>query len=187
MDDDEQPADGDLVPVDVGEHIVISDGAGLAVIGDSAAVEEFLQRKGLWDASTTLDLGWLRHLMTFGSEAAQAVADAAANSGRWVKLTKESAEAVKEHGLMDTKTPGVRWLMAGKPGDISKWLSTESGPIASAANPEVLVNASALLSNAAGVMAQMERKQELRAITELLSLIDTKLDDVRRAGNPLKP
>lgn len=181
MDSDEQPDGGELVPVDGGEHVVISDGESLAVIGDPTSVEQYLQREGLWDASTALDLGWLRHLMTFGAEAAQSVADAAVNSGRWVKLTKASAEAVKEHGLMDTKTPGVRWLMAGKPGDISKWLSTESGPIASAANPEALVNASSLLSNAAGVMAQMERKQELQAITELLAAIDGKLDDVRRA------
>lgn len=124
----------------------------------------------------------LRHVVTFGAETVQTAADVAANSGRWVKLTKESAAAVDEHGFMDTKTPGVRWLMAGKPGDISKWLSTETGPITSAAaNPETLAGLNSLLSNAAGAMAQMERKQELKEITELLSAIDGKLDDVRRA------
>ena len=132
--------------------------------------------------SKKLDLGWLRHVVTFGAETVQTAADVAANSGRWVKLTKESAAAVDEHGFMDTKTPGVRWLMAGKPGDISKWLSTETGPITSAAaNPETLAGLNSLLSNAAGAMAQMERKQELKEITELLSAIDGKLDDVRRA------
>ena len=180
MDGQEQPDGGELIPA-VGEHVVISDGDGLAVIGDPQAVAQYLRREGLWDASSSLDLGWLHHLMTLGSDAAQSVANAAASSGRWVKLTKESAEAVKEHGLMDTKTPGVRWLMAGKPGDISKWLSTEGGPIASAGNPEALAGVSSLLSNAAGVMAQLERKQEVKEITELLSAIDGKLDDVRRA------
>lgn len=180
MEEQDEPLGGELVPAD-GEHLVISDGVGLAVIGDSRAIEHYLRREGLWEASTSLDLGWLRHLMSFGADAAQHAADLAANSGRWVKLTKESAEAVQEHGLMDTKTPGVRWLMAGKPGDISKWLSTEGGPIASAANPEALASVGALLSNAAGVMAQVERKQELQQITELLSAIDGKLDDVRRA------
>ncbi len=182
MDEELQPTDSELVPVDGGEHVVISDGDGLAVFGDPQAVEQYLRREGLWDDSKKLDLGWLRHVVTFGAETVQTAADVAANSGRWVKLTKESAAAVDEHGFMDTKTPGVRWLMAGKPGDISKWLSTETGPITSAAaNPETLAGLNSLLSNAAGAMAQMERKQELTEITELLSAIDGKLDDVRRA------
>lgn len=182
MDEELQPTDSDLVPADGGEHVVISDGDGLAVFGDPQAVEQYLRREGLWDDSKKLDLGWLRHVVTFGAETVQTAADVAANSGRWVKLTKESAAAVDEHGFMDTKTPGVRWLMAGKPGDISKWLSTETGQITSAAaNPETLAGLNSLLSNAAGAMAQMERKQELKEITELLSAIDGKLDDVRRA------
>lgn len=182
MDDGKRPDDGELVPVEGGEHVVISDGDGLAVIGDPQAVEQYLRREGLWDDSKRLDLGWLRHVVTLGAETVQTAADVAANSGRWVKLTKESAAAVDEHGFMDTKTPGVRWLMAGKPGDIRKWLSTETGPITSAAaNPETLAGVNSLLSNAAGAMAQMERKQELKEITELLSAIDGKLDDVRRA------
>jgi hypothetical protein len=182
MDEELQPTDSGLVPADGGEHVVISDGDGLAVFGDPQAVEQYLRREGLWDDSKKLDLGWLRHVVTFGAETAQTAADVAANSGRWVKLTKESAAAVDEHGFMDTKTPGVRWLMAGKPGDISKWLSTETGPITSAAaNPETLAGLNSLIPNAAGAMAQMERKQELKEITELLSAIDGKLDDVRRA------
>lgn len=182
MDEELQPTDSSLVPADGGEHVVISDGDGLAVFGDPQAVEQYLRREGLWDDSKKLDLGWLRHVVTFGAETVQTVADVAAHSGRWVKLTKESAADVDEHGFMDTKTPGVRWLMAGKPGDISKWLSTETGPITSAAaNPQTLAGLNSLLSNAAGAMAQMERKQELKEITELLSAIDGKLDDVRRA------
>lgn len=182
MDEEVQPTDGDLVPAESGEAVVIRDGDGLAVIGDPHAVEHFLRREGLWDASKKLDLGWLRRVVTFGAETAQTAADVAANSGRWVKLTKESAADVDKHGFMDTKTPGVRWLMAGKPGDISKWLATETGPITSAAsNPETLAGLNSLLSNAAGAMAQIERKQELKEITELLSAIDGKLDDVRRA------
>lgn len=181
MDDGKRPDDGELVPVEGGEHVVISDGDGLAVIGDPQAVEQYLRRKGLWEASTSLDLSWLRPVLTFGAEAAHSAAEAAANSGRWVKLTVESAEDAKQHGLMDTKTPGVRWLMAGKPGDISKWLATETGPMASAAtNPEALSGLASLLSNAAGAMAQLERKHEVREISELLTAIDGKLDDVRR-------
>lgn len=181
MDKQEHPDGGELVPAEGGEHIVISSDDGLAVIGEPAAVENYLRREGLWEASTNLDIGWLRPLLTFGAEAAQSAADLAANSGRWVKFTEESAKHAKEHGLMDTKTPGVRWLMAGKPGDITKWLATESGPIASSANPEALSTVASLLSNAAGAMAQLERKQEVKEIAEFLAVIDGKLDDVRRA------
>lgn len=181
MDDPEQPNDSERVPVEGGEHLVISDGDGLAVIGDPRAVEQYLRGKGLWEASESLDLSWVRTVLTFGAEATHSAAEAVANSGRWVKLTVESAEDAKRHGLMDTKTPGVRWLMAGKPGDISKWLATETGPMASAAtNPEALSGLASLLSNAAGAMAQLERKHEVRQITELLIAIDGKLDDVRR-------
>lgn len=181
MDEETQPEDSGQVPAEGGEHLVISDGDGLTVIGDAQAVERYLRGEGLWDASTKLDVRWLRRLLDFGADAAQSVVDISVNSGRWVKLTKESAQAVKDHGLMETKTPGVRWLMAGKPGDISKWLAAEAGPAVVATNPDVLSGVGSLLSNAAGVMAQIERKQEIGEITDFLAAIDGKLDDVRRA------
>lgn len=181
VDEERASEDSGLVAAEGGEHVVIRDGDSLAVIGEPSAVEQYLRRAGLWEDSARLDLSWLRPLLMFGADAADAVADAAASSGRWVKLTKESAEAVDAHGFMDTKTPGVRWLMAGKRGDISKWLATETGPIASnVTNPQALGGLASLLSNAAGAMAQMERKQEVRELTELLTAIDGKLDDVRR-------
>ena len=171
----------ELLPVEDGEHLVISDGEGLAVMGESKAVERYLRKAGLWEASTSLDLRWLQPLLSFGADAAQVASEIAANSGRWVKLTKESAQDVSDHGLMDTKTPGVRWLMAGKPGDISKWLATETGAGATATNPVVLSGVESLFTSAAGVMAQLERKHEIAEIAELLTAIDEKLDDVRRA------
>lgn len=182
MDEDVEPDDSALAPIDEGECLVVSDGDGLAAFGEPKAVEHFLRENGLWDASTSLDVSWLRPLLTFGSDAVQSVSDAAASSGRWIKVTKDSKKHMDEHGLMDTKTPGVRWLMAGKPGEISKWLATETGPVASATlNPQSLSALSSLLSNAAGAMAQMERTQEVGQITEFLTVIDGKLDDVRRA------
>lgn len=59
MDEELQPTDSGLVPADGGEHVVISDGDGLAVFGDPQAVEQYLRREGLWDDSKRLDLGWL--------------------------------------------------------------------------------------------------------------------------------
>lgn len=86
---------------------LISDGAGVAVIGDSAAVERFLASEGLLP-STDLGLPKARRVLGVGSAAAQAGSEIAANSGRWVKLTEESAQMVKKYGLMESKTPGGR-------------------------------------------------------------------------------
>lgn len=171
----------EIEPVSDGEHLVVSDGDNLAVLGESAAVEKFLRSKGLWESSTTFDFGWLQPLVSLGGDAAQTASQIAAESARWVKLTKESAEIRKEIGLTATTTPGISWLIAGERGSISKWLQTESGGLANATNPATLSGVGTLLSGVAGVMAQLERKHEIAEITELLSSIDGKLDDVRRA------
>lgn len=151
---------------------LISDGDGVAVIGDRAAVERFLASEGL--PSKKLDLPKLRHVVNGGSAAAQAGSELAANSGRWVKLTEESAQMVKKYGLMESKTPGVSHAMVGKPGDIKAWLKIAKGPGSLAANP-------ALLAGAAGVMAQLAMQRAMDEITDYLERIDEKLDDVLRA------
>ena len=151
---------------------LISDGDGLAVIGESEAVERFLASEGL--ISTDLGLPRLKKVMGAGAAGMQAGSEIAANSGRWVKLTKDSAEAVRKYGLMKTKTPGVSHAMVGKPGDIKKWIQIAKGPGALAANP-------ALLSGAAGIMAQLAMQQAMDEITDYLAKIDEKLDDVLRA------
>ena len=89
----------------------------------------------------------------------QAGSEIAANSGRWVKLTKDSAEAVRKYGLMKSKTPGISDAMVGKPGDIKKWIQIATGPGALAANP-------AVLSGAAGIMAQLAMQQAMDEITD---------------------
>lgn len=129
---------------------------------------------GLWTSSMDLGLDRLGSALRTGSGVAQAASEIAAHSGRWVKLTEESAQAVKDYGLTESTTPGVRWAMAGKRGSIKEWLQIETGPGSRLTNP-------ALLSGAAGMMAQLARQHEMNEITELLATIDGKLDDVRRA------
>jgi len=99
---------------------LISDGDGMAVIGEPNAVERFLRSVGQWARSRELDLDRLKPLLGLASEVVQAGSEIAANSGRWIKLTEESARLVKEHGLMETKTPGVSHLMVGIPGKVQK-------------------------------------------------------------------
>ena len=84
---------------------LISDGDGLAVIGDPTAVERFLASEGL--SSKALGLPRLRTALSTGAAATQAGSEIAANSGRWVKLTKESAQLVKKHGLRKSSKTGL--------------------------------------------------------------------------------
>lgn len=157
----------------MGDEIqLISDGQGLAVIGDPTAVDRFLASEGL--PSKDLGLPRLRSVLGNGAAAAQAGSEIAANSGRWVKLTEESAKLVKKFGLMESKTPGVSHAMVGQRGDIKAWLQIAKGPGSFLANP-------ANLAGAAGIMAQLAMQQAMDEITDYLAAIDEKVDDVLRA------
>ncbi|MFI9415590.1 hypothetical protein [Streptomyces werraensis] len=151
---------------------LISDGDGLAVIGNATDVERFLASEGF----PSKDLGAHRLKSAFGTGAAvaQAGSDIAANSAHWVKLTKESAERVQKYGLMKTKTPGISHAMVGKPGSIKNWLQIEKGAGSFLTNP-------ARLAGAAGIMAQLSMQQTMDEITDYLATIDEKVDDVLRA------
>ena len=150
---------------------LISDGEGLAVFGREAAVERFLRASGLWTASRDLDLRRLRATVVVGSEVVNEATKFASHAGRWVKLTEESAKLVQEHGLMESKTPGVDHLMVGTPGNVRNWLQTENGQVFS--NPQ-------LLAGVSGVMAQVAAQQNVAEIREYLARIDEKVDDVLR-------
>jgi hypothetical protein len=150
---------------------LISDGDGLAVVGEPTAVERFLRSEGLWAASKGFDLRRLTSLLGLGSDVAQAASEITANSGRWIKLTEESARLVKEHGLMESKTPGESHLMVGIPGAVKSWLQAETGPASALTNP-------AVLAGVAGLMAQAARQQTMAEITDYLVRIDEKVDDV---------
>lgn len=150
---------------------LISDGDGLAVVGRKSAVERFLTERGLLAVSEDLELGRLAQV---ADSVLNGISQASAHSGRWLKLTEESAELVKEFGLMETTTRGVSHAMIGDPGSISKWLQVDTGVGALVTNP-------AVLAGAAGVMAQLARQQEIREIKSYLVQIDTKMSEVLRA------
>ncbi|MFF7111031.1 hypothetical protein ACFY91_01790 [Streptomyces albogriseolus] len=151
---------------------LIIDTDGLAVIGNATDVERFLVSEGL--PSKDLGIHRLKSVFGTGAAAIQAGSEIAADSGRWVKLTKESAERVKKYGLMKTKTPGISHAMVGKPGSIKNWLQIEKGVGSFLTNP-------ARLAGVAGVMAQSSMQQTMDEITDYLATIDKKVDDVLRA------
>ena len=152
---------------------LICDGEGLAVLGDPTAVKRFLDSEGLRAQSQEFHLERLGPALETGSKIAELVSDISANTGRYVRLTKESAEDVRRFGLMPTSVRGISHAMIGEPGSISKWIQIEDGPASLLMNPTVL-------SGVAGIMAQIARQQEVRALKELLVSIDGKLDDLRR-------
>jgi hypothetical protein len=152
---------------------LISDGDGLAVIGEPTAVERFLVAEGL--PSKDLRLPRLGAVISTGSAAAQAGSEIAANSGRWVKLTKESAQLVKKHGLRESSKTGLSTgVVKGSKGQVKTFVEFAKGPGSLLTNP-------ALLASAAGIMAQVAMQQAMDEITDYLAVIDEKVDDVLRA------
>ncbi|MEU8041083.1 hypothetical protein [Streptosporangium sp. NPDC049078] len=151
---------------------LISDGDGLAVIGSPAAVERFLASEGL----PSKDLGLPRLRSTLGAAAgvAQAGSEIAANSGRWVKLTKESAQALKKYKLMKGSSPGVNRAVLTENSKIKGLLEFVKTPGLRPTNP-------ALLANVGVLMAQLAMQQAMNEITDYLAAIDEKVDDVLRA------
>jgi hypothetical protein len=149
---------------------LISDGDGLAVIGALTAVESFMAFVGLSPTAGSPRLG---AAFSVGASLAQAGSEIAANSGRWVKLTKESAKDLKRYGLTPTKTPGVSHAVLGQRGSIKKWLQIQT--------PGAMVRSPAMLAGAAGIMAQFAMQQQMHEITEYLAAIDQKLDAVLRS------
>jgi hypothetical protein len=151
---------------------LISDGDGLAVIGNSAAVERFLATEEL--PSKALDVRRVQGALNTGTTAAQVGSEIAASSGQWVKLTTDSADKIKKYGLTPSKTPGVSHAMIGKPGEVKSWLQITTKPEGVLTNP-------AMLAGVAGIMSQLAMQQQMAEITAYLATIDEKLDDVLRA------
>ena len=152
---------------------LISDGDGLAVIGNPTAVERFLVSEGL--PSKDLGLQRLGSVLSTGAGVAQAGSEIAANSGRWVKLTKESAQLVKKYGLRESSKTGLSTgVLKGNKGQIKGFVEFAKGPGSLLTNP-------AVLAGAAGIMAQLAMQQTMDEITDYLATIDEKVDDVLRA------
>ncbi|GAA2559633.1 hypothetical protein GCM10010435_33580 [Winogradskya consettensis] len=151
---------------------LISDGDGLAVIGHPAAVDRFLTAERL--PSQDLGLSRLSSTLHAGSAVAQAGSVIAEHSGRWVKLTAESARAMKKYPLMKGPTDGVGRAVLTDHGKITGLLQIVQKPGAMLTSP-------AVLTGAAGLMAQLAMQQAMDEITDYLAVIDAKVDAVLRA------
>lgn len=154
---------------------LFGDGTDLVVVGNPNSVDRFLKRANLLEASTDIPLGKLKTVLNLGGESVKTVAAISEQSGRYLKLTPESAKQLKAAGgLMSAKEDGVSYAMLGDPGRVSKWLQVEDGPGALLTNP-------AVLAGIGGLMTQLSQQAEANELKALLLRIDEQLDDVRRA------
>lgn len=152
---------------------LISDGDGLAVIGQPTAVERFLRSQHL--ESREIDTRRLSAALGTGAAVAESSAAISADYGRWVKLTKESAESVQKIGLRKSAKNGLETgVIRGPKGQIKGFVEFASSPTSALTNP-------AVLSGAAGIMTQMAMQQAMDEITDYLAVIDAKVDDILRA------
>lgn len=155
------------------EIALISDGDGLAVIGEPSVVAHFLDSEGL----TSVDLGLdrLRHRAGAAAGALQAASEISAGSGRWVQLTTQSAELAKKYPMVTKTSSGLQTgVLRGEKGRFVHLVEFARGPGATLTSP-------AFLAGAAGVMAQVAMQQTMDEITDYLATIDQKVDDVLRA------
>ncbi|PVE94108.1 hypothetical protein [Microbacterium sp. TPD7012] len=159
--------------VDLSEIELIADGDGLALIGPSTAVEQFLTANRL--ESRDLELPRLGKAFGGGSAALKAGSEITANSGRWMKLTEESwAAAQKLPKVTNTSSGNLHATLRAPSGQFAKNLQFLKTPGAMLTNP-------AMLAGVAGIMAQLAMQQTMDEITDYLAIIDEKVDDVLRA------
>lgn len=153
---------------------IISDGNGVAVLGERNAVDKFMDSVGL--ISKELPMERVNKAAGLGATAMQMSSGLAASSGRWVKLSEDSARIFNAKSLMAGSENGLARAVVMKDGKISNLLEIVTSPTAMLSN-------SAMLACVGGIMAQYAMQQSMEEITDYLKVIDEKVDDILRAQN----
>lgn len=159
------------------EIALVMDGDSLAVVGNGPTVaERFLGAEGL----TSRDLGLHRLGPSLGTPGAalQAGSGIYANWGRWVKLTKDSADVAQKLPLVKDPKSGHFYAIAKAPnGHFAKNLQFVAEPGALLTN----LTSPGMLANVGVLMSQQAMQQAMDEIKDYLAKIDEKVDDVLRA------
>ncbi|MFJ9390262.1 hypothetical protein ACIRON_15660 [Nocardioides sp. NPDC101246] len=152
---------------------LISDENGIALIGDQKALEAFLASENL--PPKEVPMPRLGSVLSAGSATAETASQIASQSGRWVQLTKDSAKLVDKYGLrQSSKSQLSTGVLKGSKGQIKGFVEFSKTPGQMLRNP-------AILTGAAGIMAQLAMQQTMEEITDYLARIDAKVDDILRA------
>lgn len=166
-DSDADASTGNNNPDDTKSVTIIQDEQGIVFLGDAGTIDLWLKDEGFDSKAFKAKA---IQTVSSASKGAQAAGNAMVESGRWVKLTKESAELVAKYGKNCKKGPFQAGVVRQPNGRIIKHLKfTQPGQL----NP-------AMLTGISGVMAQMALEQDVSEITDYLKEIDAKLDDLLR-------
>ncbi len=153
---------------------LISDGDGLAVVGNAADVERFFLSSGLDKVpSKSFDLRRVRAAAKVGGDMTEAGLGATGSAGRWVKLTEESARVLRNAKMMKGPSEGTSRAIATGDKGIEHILQIVTKPGTALANPVFIAGVGA-------VMSQYAMQQQMDEIVEYLELINEKVDDILR-------
>lgn len=148
---------------------IISDGDGLAVFGEPAAVEQFLRGQGFADDATRsaqeLPTGALGSLV-------QLAGAGMASSGRWVQLTEESAAIARKLPLMKNSDTGLMMGIATTTGGQTKHI-LQFASVGSMLNPTTIASIGTMMN-------QMALQKSIDELADYLAEIDEKVEDVLR-------
>jgi hypothetical protein len=148
---------------------IISDEDGFVVIGEPNAIERFLHSEGLAGEppAQAADVS-LAALGVIGQSAGAGME----SSGRWVKLTKESAAIARKYPLMKDSVTGLSMGVArtagGQTGHLLRFAS-----VGSMLNPTTIASIGT-------IMNQMALQKSIDQLGEYLAEIDEKVEDVLR-------
>lgn len=152
---------------------IIDDGNGIAVVGPPELVDAFLVSHSLSGAD--MGLGRRSQQLRAAGRVAQAASTASAQSGKWLKLTEESAAAMKKLPMVKNSSTGLLHATLRAPnGKFAKNLQFVPTAALSLTNP-------AMLAMLGASMLQMASEDSMERIQEYLEKIDAKVDDVLRA------
>jgi hypothetical protein len=134
---------------------LISDADGLAVIGDAAVIERFIVKEGL--LAKDLGMAKITPTVTAAGAALNAASQIAANSGRWMQLTEESAKVAHKYAMVhNTGTGYAHATLRASNGQFVKNLQFVNGPgVAALAHPVALLANPALLAGVGGLVTQL--------------------------------
>lgn len=160
---------------DSDEIEIISDGQGMALIGDGKAIERFLLANEL--SSREIDMSRFWAITGNSAAVTSGVINTASQVGRWVQVTENSAAIMKGANLMKGSSSGVsRAIVTGA--------KSKTSHIIEIVNPgkglSLLTNP-AMLAGAAGMLTQIALQQSMEEIAKYLKVIDAKVDDVLQA------
>lgn len=146
--------------------VALSDDNGILLLGDPAEIDRSLAEQGLVAKVISP-----RNVAIAGA-VAQGIGEVLASSGRYVKLTPESAAAVKAAGgFTETAAGGLSGVLRNADGTIVKHLAFQTPGKAVLATPAAPIALGAM-------MTQLAIEQAISEVTDYLATIDAKLDKV---------